>query len=353
LLFLRLVRLADEISLERAARCVAGRRTRFRRQISEAILDAALPLEIDLGAFELPAELGGGAATARARVFAFGVISVVVESKIEPGTTLAALADRVAPAASSSALDAHARRVALELGQRLRDATMRPVEPSVIEDYTIVALREVSGDLRADDDALVRLLVAEPSGKPLSTALRKDVLARSHQWFEDDLVIVHYETAVVLEPGQTDELWAVIELALTQLLEFRARDAEIDDELKRVYAELASATHHWWWLSTSQTFRRARDTMERLLELGELADAGDNATKFAADLYLASLYVDALERFRVADWRNSVQRKLGLFNRVYELLKSEGDVRRSLLLEITMVLLVLVEVVVFIVGWHT
>lgn len=354
LLFLRLIEIADAIDLARATdRLGEARRVRLRRPVSEALVAAALPLEIDLGPYGLPAALGDAKATTRARVYAFGVVSVVVETALAPGTPLSELATPVAIASELAELDDHARRVAEDLASRFGDALTRPVEPGVVEGYSIVALREVDGDPLLDRDALARTLLAEPKGKPLASALCDEVLARPHRWFEDDLVVLHYEAALVVEPGATDDLATVLELALTQLLEFRAYDAEIDRELDRVYADLARARHRGWWLFGTRTFASARETMQRLLELAELADSADNATKFASDLYLANLYLDALERFRIADWRGSVQRKLGLFTRAYELLKDEGDVRRSALVELLMVLLVLIEVVVFVTGWRS
>jgi hypothetical protein len=353
LLFLRLIEVADTIDLTRAAEKLGeARRVRLRRPVSETLVTAALPLEIDLGPYRLPAALGEAQASARARVYAFGVVSVVVETALAPGTPLAELATPVFVASELAELDDHARLVAKDLVSRFGDALTRPVETGVVEGYSMVVLREVDGDPLRDRDALARILLAEPKGKPLAAALCDEVLAHPHRWFADDLVVLHYEAALVVEPGATEDLATILELALTQLLEFRAYDAEIDRELDRVYAHLARAGHRGWWLFGTSTFASARDTMQRLVELAELADSADNATKFASDLYLANLYLDALERFRVADWRGSVQRKLALFTRAYELLKDESDVRRSALLELTMVLLVLIEVVVFVVGWR-
>ena len=56
-------------------------------------------------------------------------------------------------------------------------------------------------------------------------------------------------------------------------------------------------------------------------------------------------YESALGRLRVPEWRESVESKLGLVARAYELLKGEVEVSRAQLLEVIVVLLILVEVV--------
>lgn len=344
-LLLRQLDVADTIDLSRAAQRLADpHRVQLRREVSESLEDEALPLEVDLGEARLPPALDGGPMHVRARLFAFGVISVVLEVPIAPGTTLDALTSLVARAAERPELDEHAQRVVSELMGKLGDAIVRRIEAPVTESYAIVLARQITGDPLSDGDALARLLLAEPAQKPLAAARRDAALARPHRWFDDDLVLLAYDVAFVVEPGDTNDLATVIELARTQLLEFRAYDAELDREIEHVYGALARARQRGFWLRR-EGFTRAREVAERLVELAELAESADNATKFASDLYLASLYLDALERFRVADWRHGLSRKLGLFAHVYELIKSEGDARRATLLELVVIALIALEMV--------
>lgn len=344
MLLLRQLDVADAIDLARATKRLGdARRVQLRREVSESLEGEALPLEVDLGASRLPEALGGGPMHVRARLFAFGVISVVFEVPIADAT-LDTLAAQVARSAERPELDEHAGRVVSELAQSLGDAIVRRIEPPVTESYAIVLARQVVGDPLSERDALARLLLAEPARKPLAAARADEALARPHRWFEDDLVLLAYDVAFVVEPGETSDLATVIELARTQLLEFRAYDAELDRELEHVYRALARARERGFWLRR-EGFARAREVAERLVELAELAESADNATKFASDLYLASLYLDALERFRVADWRNGLARKLGLFAHAYELIKGEGDARRATWLELVVIGLIALEMV--------
>lgn len=344
--WLRLLDVSDTIELSRAAERLGAdtRRVRLRRQVSQTLTTEALPLEIDLGKREAPLGLGCSELRVRVRVFAFGVVSVVMERALAD-VALAELAAPIAAGSELDALDALAREVTSDVMRRIGDAAVRPDVSPVIESYALILARRVQGDLLADRDALARALLAEPAEGALDPALRERALAHAHRWFEDDLVVLHYEAALVQEPTDSGDLATVLELAACQLLQLRACDARIDRELDRVQAALARAERRGWWIAEVSPFRGARESMARLVELAQLAEAADNATKFAADLYLAELYEDALDTFRIDDWRESVQRKLGLSTRVYELLKSEVDVRRTSVLEGIVILLILIEVV--------
>jgi uncharacterized Rmd1/YagE family protein len=63
------------------------------------------------------------------------------------------------------------------------------------------------------------------------------------------------------------------------------------------------------------------------------------------DFYLAEIFRAAVRRFRLADWQQSVTRKLNLFTRVAELLQSELNVWRGHLLEFVVILLIAFEIV--------
>ena len=70
----------------------------------------------------------------------------------------------------------------------------------------------------------------------------------------------------------------------------------------------------------------------------------ENAVKIIGDFYLARLYRSALRRFRLPAWQQTVLRKQKLLAEVNGLLNDAADVRRSELLELTIILLILWEI---------
>jgi uncharacterized Rmd1/YagE family protein len=70
----------------------------------------------------------------------------------------------------------------------------------------------------------------------------------------------------------------------------------------------------------------------------------ENAVKIIGDFYLARLYQAAVRRFRLPAWEESVLRKQKLLAEVNALLNDAADTRRGELLELTVILLILWEI---------
>jgi uncharacterized Rmd1/YagE family protein len=77
-----------------------------------------------------------------------------------------------------------------------------------------------------------------------------------------------------------------------------------------------------------------------------------NSLKFVGDFYLARIYRGALKRFRILDWQDSITRKMNGLARVSELLQGEANVRRSHILEVIVVVLILFELLSTLIRDH-
>ena len=62
------------------------------------------------------------------------------------------------------------------------------------------------------------------------------------------------------------------------------------------------------------------------------------------DVYLARVYQGALDVFREQAWRRGIDRKLGIFRETYSMLHAEAQATRAELLELTIVLLIVFEI---------
>lgn len=332
-------------------------RVHLRREASAALAFTALPLEVELGPREVV--LAGGEllrGEVRARVFGFGVLSVLLEVPVVEGTSLAALVPRCAAAWEAPELDALARSVADLIVPRLGDALVGPHGSPVTESYGVLFVESLEPDADPllagpeSEDAIVRIVLGEADPRPISQSERDDVLRHAYRYFADDLAVVHWNSAFVLEPTGNRDVPTVLELATSQLLELRTHDERLDRDLDRVYAELARTRTRGWWLLGGRHGALARDVEERLLELVELADRAGNAVKMAADFFLARVYLAALRRVHVPLWRESVDRKLVAFREVYAVLTTDAHARRANLLELIVVLLILFEIVWALLG---
>jgi hypothetical protein len=90
----------------------------------------------------------------------------------------------------------------------------------------------------------------------------------------------------------------------------------------------------------------ARRVLAMWLEMSEFTERVENSLKIIGDFYLARVYEGAVRRMRVANWQASVTRKQRLLAEVYQLLKGEVDIDRSLTLEAIIVVLIVVELLI-------
>jgi len=349
----RLFDVGDEIHLDAAEKVLgdapARRRAKLMREGAASLQFVVPPLDVAIGPRK--ETLGSGRAfegEVTARLFDYGAASIVFEWPIPRGTSLDELLPLCDELYESTALEAAARREVVALMQKLRTAIEGPHEWSGVETYTVIFVRAFADhpptSRITDSPVVAKLLLGEPGPKSLSEDARRDILKHAHSYFEDDLAIIDYSSALVLEPSGARDIPDILELATSQLLELRYYDDQLDRELGRIYDEFGIARRRGT-LFRSPYEKLARLVLRRFVELTEFTERVDNALKVVGDFYLARVYQSALARFRIATWQASVDGKQSLVAQAYGLLKGEVDIRRSTILEIVVIVLILLELV--------
>jgi hypothetical protein len=344
----------DEIDLSAAERLLRqpGERFQFRvapggrraLQIRNPPLRVALEdVVLNLGGEETRAEV-------TATVWDYGVLSLVFRFTIPPGTGWSQLVARAnlfgAESQGAEALDNAAREKAKHLFSALLPSIKKPAESPVFEDYTIYFIEDIGGaevcTRLAQDRALVELLLGEPSGADsLSGKNVKAVLENVQQYKQSDLVVIDWDTAVVVEPSGERDVPDVIEFALTHLLEFRYYDDILDLRIASLYD---SIDRKRGWVPGAYFSAISREANSRIIEITEFIERVENSLKVVGDFYLAAIYRSAIRRFRISDWGASITRKLNQLARVSELLQGEVNVYRSHALELIVILLIAFEI---------
>lgn len=196
-----------------------------------------------------------------------------------------------------------------------------------------------------DDDRLVSLLLGER--EPLAPAARRELLVHRFSYYARDLAVLTWDNALVVDARREDrDVELVLELANAQLLELRVHDALLDAELPRIYDQMAEERRRRRPRMT-RTFRPLLAAAQTLVaDVTETVERSDNALKVTEDVYLSRLYRAALVLFREADWRSGIDRKLALVRDAYGMLNDEAQHARGELLELTIVLLIVFEIVV-------
>lgn len=346
----RVFDVAEEIDLNAVERLLAAGDSRLRlsKQGRHAMIIRNAPVRVSLG--DLDVQLRGETVRceALATVWDYGVISICFQIPIPPGTSWTGLV-RLAEAINSSGngadeIDALATRKSIEVARQLKPALKKPGEWNVSEDYVIFFLEQISGITKASDllqRADVPALILSEAKDTLAPKAREGILENVFQYAEDDLAVIDWNSALIVEPTGVREITDVLEFAVTHLLELRYYDDLLDKRMTELYDSIEERRAH---PIHSYFSKLSNDANTRFLEFSEFIERVDNSLKVVGDFYFATIFRAAVKRFRIADWQNSINRKLNLLARVSELLQGETNVFRSHLLELIIIFLILFEI---------
>jgi hypothetical protein len=187
---------------------------------------------------------------------------------------------------------------------------------------------------------LVRL-----EAEPLSEAEVREATKLSLSYTPTDLVVLDWAAGFVADTECSDTL-QVIEFANVQLLEFRHIDDRLDDRLEAAYRlirpDRRSRSPFPRWKTHGDAVRQVRE-ME--IEATSLFERVDNALKLIGDYYLSRVFELTSSRFHLPGWQQSIRRKLETVGDVYDLLIQQAGGHRMEALEITVVILIALEIV--------
>lgn len=342
---------ADEVDLAAAGRLVAAQRPQVRPGGTPIVLPNP-PLALPLGVRRLRLDGREFDAELVARVFDFGAVSVRLRLALAAGTTWASASALTRAAQVDEALTAVAREETEKLVERLRPTLAGRHDSALYEDYVVLYVERFATPrpaLSLPLGAIGRVLLGEPPEARLAETEVLEATRHRSSYDGDDLCVSGWSTAFVVEPGGDPAVLEVLELANAQLLELRYYDELLDHALDRLYGELAARRGRG-----RGPFRNygpvLHRTMAVMLEIAEFVERVENAIKIIGDTYLARLYGSAVDSLRIPAWERSVTRKQALLQQVYDVLRSEVDASRGLLVEVLVVILIGLEMVIALGG---
>jgi hypothetical protein len=348
----RLYDVGYAIDLDRAGASLAASAPERRRPVrgeAQAIQIPNPPLTVGLGSETVT--FGGQPRDVElsARLFDFGVVSLRARMIAPPRLPWTDFVAYGAEAAASAGWADVFPRVLDRLLSQITLAIEKPGRSAVTEDYVVfrVSRLEESGGgafppegLR--DEEVARLLLAEP--RELSASARRDLLSPRFSYFEDDLTVLTWGSALVVEPAAEDtDVQYVLEFANAQLLELRFYDDVLDAELPAIYTRIEGARRGFHLLGRRYSGLLS-ELQKRVTDAVELVERVENSLKVTDDVYLARIYAAALELFRGRTWRSGIDRKITIVRDTYDMLNAESLARRSEALEIIIVALIALEI---------
>lgn len=265
------------------------------------------------------------------------------------------------------------RRLAEEVRQDLAPYYVRPVEQMRDEEaYTVFCISSPLPEIAesanarsgADGDAgapagssaedwylanrraIAALLTEEPNPELLSDQESEESTGRNYSYYRRDVVVIDWDAALIVdEPQFFDETLYILELANVQLAELEAYDRILDGTVERSYRDIAARK-----IKSIKGTTVQRDLREIRVDFARLSDELSNITKFFGDWHLARIYQGVSARFHLSDWQRTIDEKLKTLDDLYQLIRSEQNSRWMLILEASIVLLFIIDLVLIFMG---
>jgi len=309
------------------------------------------PITLNYPARVLQTDQGERVFRVQARVYAIGAVGISLRLAFE-ATELHDVHALSNLRADGESLEEVARGFAEVIESRIRPALVETYVASVEpESYQVIVLTETSRPalelFEKERQLLAGLVAGEKRPERLSGEEVRDNLRSWFRYYEDDLVVVDWDRALVIEPtGKYDDVLTVMEVANLELLELRVYDRYLDTVLEDAYEDITK------FYGRGGLFKSARGVQEELsnarIDLVRVTDSINNIGKIFGDYYLAKLHLGLTERFHLPEWETIVREKMATLNDLYTLASHEVEHRRGMALELSVVALFAIDILIIV-----
>ncbi|MBN2020797.1 MAG: hypothetical protein JW749_11310 [Sedimentisphaerales bacterium] len=228
---------------------------------------------------------------------------------------------------------------------------VRPV-PALLaaEAYTVFCLACLPGaadgqGIRAEDwlkanrRPVAALLMQEENAEALSEQEVGESTELYLSYYDEDLVVVDWDSALIIgQKDSLDDVLHIMELANVQLVELTAYDRVLDEALQLAYSDVNKEKNRSG-LAVLPNLRELR------IDLARLSDELSNITKFFGDWHLAKTHRNLADRFHLGDWQRIIVEKTRTLDGLYQILLQNRFNVWMFVLEATIVLLFIIDLV--------
>ena len=289
---------------------------------------------------------------ARFRLYDYGVVSVALTRAF--AGSWADLVSLGQTLIENDEFEQRAEDLCRQVMRKVGPALKAPRETFLSEDYLVYTVTELDRRLTGDElvaergEDIAAMLRGERH--PLSNQEKNKILRRRISYLADDLVVPSWNAAFVYDtPAGAQAALEILEFANSQLLEFRHYDDRLDRELEAIYAGLQKPRWYEHWIGSAYR-RSARQIHTLFIEVNELTDRTENALKFTGDIYAARLFFLVANRLGLGTWKADVEAKLKTLDDIYRFMVEQSSMSRGQFLELTIVLILVFELVLFFMG---
>ena len=315
------------------------------------------PQMIQLSPVEYQSRFGQLRLEKTVKLFPVGAISIAVHVPFT-AKSLEELVDYHDLSFDDSTLNADIRVLGEEIRRQLVPFCIRPVDRLEQADaYTVFCIEspqncDQNQNFRAEEwlrehqRRIASLLTEERDISLLSDQKTDESTAACLSYYEHDLAVLDWDAGLIMDDSKNfNETVHIMELANVQLAELAAYDRFLDASLERSYRDLGGTR-----------LRNPREMLHSLREirvdLARLNDELSNTAKFFGDWHLARIYQNIAGKFHLADWQRVIGDKLRTLDGLYQILRQNQVNRWMIILEATIVLLFILDVIILLSGWR-
>jgi hypothetical protein len=348
----RVFDVGGEISLAGAEKLLAEDSKSLRLKLAtdtrKAIIIKDAPLKVELGEARLTLNGADFSAKNFARVWNYGVISITLELPIPEGASWDELVKLAGGIETSQDIEKAAGTAKDALKKRILASIRKPAEWDVYEDYItyfIEKMAGVSNPRELLEKADVAALILAESRELLSGTSKSLITENVLQYAENDLAVIDWNSALLVEPDGQRDVADLIEFSLTHLLEFRYYDDMLNLKLDELYDTIEQKKEGIFNIFRNFYADIAEDSSSKYIEFSEFLGRIENSLKTVGDPYLATVFRSSAGQFRFDDWRKSISRKMQTLADITQILQGEVNSKRSHWLEIIIIILIAMEMV--------
>ena len=346
----RLFNVGETIDLNLAARILESHHQQAAFTIGpkhRSMLIVEHPLSFTFDSFAVEIRGRSYQITPTAKIWSFGTLSLQYALPLEETHSILELNYLGNFLETSESFSQQAVNFANTLLKLLTPAIEKPELWRHWEDYLVFSVQKLK--LPAGVDLKTAFLTNEVASlilteEPMEFAPK--VVARLeqylHQYGTDDLLLLHWNGALIYDPLDAHHLQETIEYALCQLLELRYYDQLLENQLKFLYQKIENRKQTIF----SNIFGElARQAALEYIDISVIVDQVENAFKVTGDFYFASIFKAAARELQIPEWRKSVSAKLNNLAEISKIFQGEINERRSQIMEIIIILLITAELI--------
>ena len=171
----------------------------------------------------------------------------------------------------------------------------------------------------------------------------EEVFETAISYHPQDLVVTDWNAAF-LYAADYPALLDALEFLNVQLVELRFFDRRLDARMSDLF-QVVYSRPKLRTLVVNPFGQSLEEVSELKVETTLIAERVANALKFIDDLYLAKVYTTTAERLHLDAWRDIVESKLKVVHEIFEILNRRAATYRAEALELTIILLIALEIV--------